>query len=166
MLDLSAYDEMLSTNKIPSENLGFILEGEKLCFCFLDKSQKDNGFAFCLENGKSVSFEDVIPVNSLFYVVEQLDELPYGDEKAALYTNENSLVFQKIKTKKSKNLLLKLSQYEKELFWYSEDEGVEKVNIDKEKEIKLKDVIKTQDKINKYEAERIKKEEKESKFNK
>ena len=80
---------------------------------------------------------------------------------ACLVANNQSQVIKSIKSKKCISILIKMSVYEQDIDWYTEDEGISVVNINKTKSLPITAIEKYENKINKLETAISKKMQKE-----
>ena len=134
---------------IASKNLGVINGNGKINLCFISKNDKNEAFAVSLSELVSVDASKVIPINDLFYEKHQPDGGVYS-EKLACVGHNNYDIFKQL-SDKSIVLLRNLSIYTPSMYWYSEDHGVSTVEVDENKEFKLKHILKQEEKINKIE---------------
>jgi len=148
---------------IPSKNLGVTFEDGKLHLCFVSYSERGSYVAFKLSDYTPVDISQIDLINDLFYEQKQPDGGPFSEKLAHVANNKNCKTFSKLSADKSIVILRDLSIFEPDMFWYSEDHGVSTVNINENKEFKLKDLLKAESKINKIEQKSREKEQVESK---
>ena len=141
-----------------SRNIGVFLDDKKIKMCFIDKISNPE-FAISLGEGKKIDISRVISINDMFYKQDDPDKGPHGDRLAYIAKNEGCPIFQSLKSDKSVVCLRNLSILEPDIFWYNEDNGVQTVNVDENRAFRIKDVLKTESKINKIEEKIRDKEE-------
>lgn len=144
---------------IPSKNLGVFCEDGKLQFCVVKfkENSSDLETAVAITTKKEINPTQVETLSSLFNIKSNNDGGIYGDKISNIETNKQSQILSTLKTKKSVSLLLKMSIYKQDIDWYTEDEGVFVVEIEKDKTLPLSKVKKYEDKINKLEQAYAKK---------
>ena len=145
--------------RIPTKQIGVFKDKVGIALCYLEfDANGEISAAYDFKTGMMHDKEKVVALNSMFYKQSTPDNGICGNEIAHVEQNENSPMYGKVKADKSIACLIKLSMFERDIHWYTEDEGVWVVSVDPEKDFSLRTIVKMQDKINDYER-KFKKEQ-------
>lgn len=138
--------------RIPTKHIGVFKDKVGIALCYLEfDANGEISAAYDFKTGVMHDKQKVVELNSMFYKQSTPDKEAFGNEIAHVEQNQNSPMYGKIKDDKSIACLIKLSMFERDIHWYTEDKGVWVVNVDPEKTFSLRTIIKMEDKINAYE---------------
>ena len=139
--------------KIPTKHIGVLKDKVGVSFCYLEFDAEGKMVAaYDFKTGELHNKEKVVELNSMFFKQSTPDNGVCGSEIAHVEQNTNSPMYGKVKSDKALACLIKLSMFERDVHWYTEDEGVWVVNVDPEKTFSLRTIVKMEDKINAHET--------------
>lgn len=139
---------------IPSKNIGVFLEDNKLQFCIVKfkENTAELETAVAISSKKEINPLQVETLSNLFEINHNNDGGINGHKISYISKNKQSQIINNIKSEKSVSILLKMSIYNQDIDWVTEDEGIFVVDVEEDKTLSLAKVKKYEDKINKLEA--------------
>ena len=139
--------------RIPTKNIGVFKDKSGISLCYLEFDANGKVVAaYDFKTGVMHNKDIVVELNSMFFKQSTPDNGVCGNEIAHVEQNPKSPMFGQVKSDKGVACLIKLSMFERDVHWYTEDEGVWIVNVDPEKTFSLRTIVKMEDKINAHEA--------------
>ena len=137
---------------VPSKNIGVAIIDGKINFCVVKFSKKTGQIerACAISSKQEIDPASVSTLSSMFVKLSLPDDEPYGYLIADIEKAPCD-VWGSLLSDKTFLMLLKLSIYKRDYYWYDEDHAVKIVEIDAKKTVPLKTLLRYEAKINKEE---------------